>query len=104
MLTINAPSAGLWMAVVGAAQGDEELAAFRTHMLALVRGQVERACRHVADRGWLRSDVPFDDLVEAMCVLTSVETYVRFVLIDGKSTDQYKEFVRRTVRETILMR
>jgi AcrR family transcriptional regulator len=102
MLAINAPTAGLWMAVVGAAQGDEELAEFRAHMLTLVRGQVERVSRYVADRGWLRSDVPFDDLVEAMCVITSVETYVRFVLVDGKSTNKYKEFVRRTVRETVL--
>jgi AcrR family transcriptional regulator len=103
VLAINAPSAGLWMAVVGAAQGDPELAEFRAHMLALVRGQIERVSRFVADRGWLRSDVPFDDLVEAMCVITSVETYVRFVIVDGKSTEAYKEFVRRTVRETILL-
>jgi AcrR family transcriptional regulator len=103
MLAINAPSAGLWMAVVGAAQDDEELAQFRAHMLALVRGQVERVSRRVAERGWLRTDVPFDDLVEAVCVITSVETYVRFVLVDGKSADEYKEFVRRTMRETILV-
>jgi len=58
--------------------------------------------RLVAERGWLRLDVPFDDLVEAMCVITCVETYVRFVLLDGKSDDEYKAFVTRTVRETVL--
>ena len=71
-------------------------------MLALIRGQVDHVLRFVDDRGWLRRDVPFDDLVEAFCVITCVETYVRFVQHDGKSPSQYKTFVARTVRETIL--
>ena len=102
MLAINAPSAGLWMAVVSAAHGDEELSGFRDHMLALVRGQVDRALRLLADREWLRVDVPLDDLVEAFCVITSVETYTRFVHVDGKPEVSYTAFVARTVRETIL--
>lgn len=102
MLAINAPSAGLWMTAVGASVGDEELTDFHAEMLALIRGQVERVLRYVDDRGWLRSDVPFDDLVEAFCVITSVESYVRFVQHDDKPPDRYKAFVARTVRETIL--
>jgi hypothetical protein len=46
--------------------------------------------------------VPVDDLVEAFCVITSVETFARFVLHDRKSTAEYTDFVTRTVRETIL--
>ena len=46
--------------------------------------------------------MPFDDLVEAFCIITCVETYVRFVQLDGKSDDEYKAFVTRTVRETVL--
>ena len=102
MLAINAPSAGLWMTVVGAAPGDEELSRFHAQMLGLVRGQVERVLRFEAERGWLRLDVPFDEVVEAFCVITCVETYVRFVQLDGKSDDAYKAFVTRSVRETIL--
>jgi AcrR family transcriptional regulator len=102
MLAINAPSAGLWMTVMAAAHGDEELGGYHARMLGLIRSQVDHVLRFVADRGWLRSDVPFDDLVEAFCVITCVETYVRFVLQDGKSDDEYTAFVSRTVRETIL--
>jgi AcrR family transcriptional regulator len=102
MLLINAPSAGLWMTVASAAHGDEELSGYRAHMLGLIRTQVAHVLRYVDDRGWLRSDVPFDDLVEAFCVITCVETYTRFVRHDGKSDDEYKTFVARTVRETIL--
>lgn len=102
MVAINAPAAGLWLAAVGAAQGDHELSGFHTSMLASIRTQVERILHHVAERGWLRTDVPRDDLVEAFCIITSVETFARFVLHDRKSTDEYQVFVTRTVRETIL--
>ncbi len=103
MLAINAPSAGLWMTVVSASQGDPELGRFHAEMLALVRWQVQHVLRYVEDRGWLRGDVPFDDLVEAFCVITSVETYVRFVRHDAMSPAAYQTFVARTVRETILI-
>jgi AcrR family transcriptional regulator len=102
MLAINAPSAGLWTTVVGAAHGDEELSGYHAQMLGLIRAQVAHVLRYVSDRGWLRLDVPFDDLVEALCVITCVETYTRFVLLDHKSDDDYKAFVTRTVRESIL--
>ena len=102
MLAINAPSAGLWMTVVGAAHGDEKLSGYHAHMLALIRAQVDHVLRYVADQGWLRADVPFDELVEAFCIITCVETYVRFVQHDRRTTDQYRAFVGRTTRETIL--
>lgn len=102
MLTINAPSARLWVSAVGAALGDAELTAFHTEMLASIRDQVEAALHYFAERGWLRTDVPFDDLVEAFCVVTSPETYVRFVLHDGKASDAYQAFVARTLRSTVL--
>ncbi len=90
------------MTVAGAAHGDEELTGYHAEMLALLRAQVDHVLRYVADRGWLRPDVPFDDLVEAFCVITCVETYARFVLSDGKPEQAYQAFVTRTVRETVL--
>lgn len=102
MLAVNAPSAGIWMSFVGAAHGDEELSGYHVEMLGSIRVQVERFARYVAQRGWLRDDVPVDDLVEALCVVTCVETYARF-MTDGRSEDAYKAFVSRTVRETILV-
>ena len=102
MLGINAPSAGVWMTVVGAAHGDEELGQFQAEMLASIRGR-SRGPPLVDQRGWLRGDVR-STLVEAVCILTSVETYVRFVQLDGKSVDSYKAFVARALRDTVLAR
>jgi hypothetical protein len=101
MLAVNAPCAGVWMTFASAANGDRDLTRVRARMLGLIRGQVENVLRCCDDRGWLRRDVPFDDLVEAACIITSVETYVRFVEQDGRSPDQYRAFVARTVRETV---
>lgn len=102
LLAINAPVASLWTAVSSTAYGNPEVATFRDEMLASVRAQVGRVLGVLGDRGWLCRDVPFDELVEAFCVVTSVESYVRFVLVDGRSADAYRRFVSRTVRRTIL--
>jgi hypothetical protein len=48
--------------------------------------------------------VPFDDLVESVCVVTSVETYVRVVRFDGKSRAAYSTFVTRAIRDIALTR
>lgn len=71
-------------------------------MLGLIRAQVDTVLRWVAGRGWLRQDVGHDDLVEAVCVITSVEGYVRFVELDGKTPEAYRAFVTRAMRETVL--
>jgi AcrR family transcriptional regulator len=104
MLSINEPVAGTWTAAIAAAHGDREVAASLAQRLARIRRQVEIAFRVVADRGWLRTDVPFDDLVEAACVITSVESYVRWVRLDGRTPEQYQAFVTRTIRDTVLAR
>ncbi|MGN9913246.1 TetR/AcrR family transcriptional regulator [Phytohabitans sp. LJ34] len=104
MLAVNEPAAGVWTAVTGAAHGDRELRDHLAQRLAAIRKQVENVLRVVAERGWLRTDVPFDDLVEACCVITSVESYVRFVRLDGKSAEEYKAFITRTIADTILVR
>ena len=103
-LSINAPSAGMWMTIVGASRGDDELSAYQAQLLAGIRSQVERVLAHIRDRGWLRTDLPFDDIVETVCVITGPEAYVRFVELDGRSADDYQAFVTRMLRETVLAR
>ena len=103
MLAINEPVAGVWTAVTGAAHGDAELRGHLRDRLAGMRSQIGQVLHWIAGQGWLRTDVPFDDLVETCCILTSVETYVRFVHLDGGTPDRYKAFVARTVRDTMLV-
>lgn len=102
ILAINAPSAAMWIAFAGAAHGDAELAAHHRRFLREIRGQVVRFLRYVDQRGWLRSDLPFEDLVEAFVVITSSDGYVRYVVVDGRPPEEYRDFVTRTVRATVL--
>lgn len=53
------------------------------------------------DRGWLRDDVAFDELVETAAVLCSVESYLRVVHRDGWSVDAYRAWCRRMIAETV---
>jgi hypothetical protein len=102
--SIDGPKAALlWAAVTAAAHGDREVRGLLAERLALIRGQVENVLRRVAERGWLRTDVPFDDLVQVLCVITRVETYVRCVHLDGKPPEEYQAFVTRTVRDPVLL-
>jgi len=103
-LAINAPSAGMWMTIVGASRGDDELSAYQAQLLAGIRSQVERVLGFIGERGWLRSDLPVDDLVETVCIIAGPEAYVRFVELDGRSTDDYQAFVTRMLNETVLAR
>jgi AcrR family transcriptional regulator len=103
MLAINEPAAGVWAAVTAAALGDPEVRTQMADRLAEIRKQTGKALRIAAARGWVRTDVPFDDLLEAVCVVVSVESYVRFVHWDGKSRKKYKTFIARTIRDTILV-
>lgn len=102
MLSINAPTAAVWTAFVGVAYGDPDLRSFQLEFLGLVRSQVRRFLEYVDGRGWLRRDVGVDELVESFCVVTSVESYSRFVLLDARPPQEYCSFVARTVRATIL--
>lgn len=104
MLAINEPVAGVWSAATAAAHGDREVRDNLLTQLAFIRTQVATVLRVLADRGWLRTDVPFDDLVESVCVVTSVETYVRVVRFDGKSRAAYSTFVTRAIRDIALTR
>ena len=56
------------------------------------------------DRGWLRDDVPFDELAETAAVLCSVEIYLRMTLLDGGSVDAYRRWCRRMLAETVFAR
>jgi AcrR family transcriptional regulator len=104
MLTINAPSSRLWTTFVSAADGDPELARFHAELLISIRDQLEHVLHHVETQQWLRTDVPFDDLVESTAIITCFETYTRYVEHDGKTPSQYQEFVTRSIRELVLRR
>lgn len=99
---VNGRGARLWSALTSGASEEPELASYHEVVLADIRVQAARILGMFAERGWLRLDVEFDDVVEAFCVLSSFESYLRFVHHDGKSPEAYRAFIARTMRESIL--
>jgi AcrR family transcriptional regulator len=97
-------AAPLWLALAGAASIDPELGGFYSEVVADLTLQDRRLLGVFHDRGWVRDDIPFDDVVETVAVLTSVETFQRIVHHDGISVNAYQQWLRRMLTETVFQR
>ena len=102
MLAVNSASAGVWTALTGAAHGDPELRGYFDVLLRDIRRQNSRILGLVAERGWLRADVEFERAVDTWEVISSVETYVRLVVLNGRSHDEYRAWFQQAVDELII--
>ncbi len=98
---IHKGSAKLTPALLGGANSDPELDRYLDEFIAGLNKQFRRISEVFRSRGWLRDDVPFDELVETCTVLCSAETYYRMTHRDGWSTDAYQAWVRRMLAETV---
>jgi hypothetical protein len=91
-------------ALIGAASADPELDRYLTDKLASVRLQIQRVLEVYRDRGWLRQDVSFDELVETTAVVCRVETYLQMTHRDGWTAAAYRTWLRRMLDEAIFVR
>lgn len=102
MLEVNAGSAGVWMALTGAAHGDPELRGYFELFLRDIRRQNSRLLGLLAERGWLRDDLDFERAVDTWEVISCVETYVRLVVLTGRSHDEYRAWFEQAVNELLI--
>lgn len=86
---VNAETQGLWLAFSEAARGDEGVAERFRSYVAGVRAQNAGLVQEWADRGYLRTDVPADELVDRAVLIGSVELYDRAVRLGGATRDGY---------------
>lgn len=91
---VHARSAPLHRALRGAAANDPELHSYYVELLAGVARQTRRIMEVFRDRGWLRDDVAFDELVQWTMLIFSIDGYEQMVLREGWSTDAYQRYVR----------
>jgi AcrR family transcriptional regulator len=100
---VHKRTAHLTLAVIGGANADPELDRHLKDMIASVNLQIRRILDIYRDRGWLRDDVPFDELVETAAVLCSAETYLRITHRDGWSVAAYRAWLRRLLAEAVFV-
>ncbi len=98
---VHKGTARLAPALFGGANSDPELDRYLNEFIAGINRQARRVLEVFRDRGWLRVDVPFDELVETAAVFCSVETYLRMTYRDGWSTEGYRRWCRRMFAETV---
>jgi AcrR family transcriptional regulator len=101
---IHSRSARLFRALRGGADSDPELAEYLVQLYAGIALQNRRILTVSRDRGWLRDDVGFDELVEWSIVISSVDGYDRMVLRDGWSDAQYRSYFRSALDALVLRR
>lgn len=94
-------SASLWQALVGAAASDPELDHYYDELLKGVAAQNHRILTVCRERGWLRDDMPFDDLAATVTVLASLDTFMRLTRRHGWSPRRYRSWLRRMLAEAI---
>jgi AcrR family transcriptional regulator len=100
---VHTRTASLAPALFGGANSDPELDRYLDDFIAGINRQVRRVLDIFFDRGWLRVDVPFDELVETAAVVCSVETYLRITQRDGWSAEAYRAWCRRMLKETVFV-
>lgn len=101
---VHERTATLALALIAGAGADPVLDRYLDELTAGVGRQLRRVVDAFRDRGWVRTDVPYDEVVETAVVLAGVETFLRFTHRDGYSVDAYREWLRRMVRETVCAR
>jgi AcrR family transcriptional regulator len=98
---VHQRTAQLAMALFGGASADAELDLYLADFIASIGLNIQRVLEVCRERGWLRVDVPFAELVETTVVITSVETFLRITHRDGWSVDAYQAWCRRMLAEGV---
>lgn len=96
----NARSHRLWTAWGSAS--DPGLRAGWEAVMAEVRAKLDASFALLEARGWLRTDVPRDELIASVWVLTMAETYTRVIDAGVLTHDRYERWLHRTVREAMI--
>lgn len=97
-------SAALAQALIGAAASDPELDRYLDKLLAGIVSQHRRLLTVCRDRGWLRDDLPFDEVVATAAVLLGIDIFQRVTRRDGWTVRRYRTWLRRMLAETVFAR
>lgn len=101
---VNAAVHGLWLSFSEAARHDGEMAEALIGLAQRIRGQNVDMMREWQRRGYLRDDVPFDDLVDRAVLIGSVEVYDRAVRINGMSPEEYTRTFAAMIVDALVAR
>src|SRR4051812_23158618 len=99
-IDVHVRTARIGPALIGAASYDPDVDRYLSDLNARINQQIRRILSVARERGWLREDLAFDELVETMAVISSVDTYLRLKR-DGWTLDRYRAWYRRMMAENV---
>lgn len=102
VVEVHQRNADLTQALLGA--DDPELDRYRSEVFAGIKRQSHRVLERFRERGWVRTDVAFDELVDTADMLCSIVTYLWATVRNGWSPATYQAWLRRMLAETVFAR
>lgn len=93
MATVNEGAHGVWMAFSEASRSDPTLAAELRGLTEEIADQIRLTLQGWELRGWLRTDLSMETMVQRTAVIGSVELWDRVVRAEGRSTAEYVDLV-----------
>lgn len=98
----NARTFRIWRAFASAAADDPAIDAELTELSRFIQGQCRDLVGLLAPRGWLRADLPVDELGDSLWVLVGSENYDKALVRLGWSHEQYEDWLSRSLADLLL--
>jgi AcrR family transcriptional regulator len=102
MADFNARTAAIWRAFGSAAADDPVVDEEWTRVMAGVRVDVKAVVALLDDRGWLRADVPHDELTASLWILVGSETFEKLTVRLGWPPARYRAWLARSITDLLL--
>jgi AcrR family transcriptional regulator len=96
--------AAVSQALIGGAASDPELDRYLGELYSGIMQQHRRVLIVGRDRGWIRDDVAFEELVATVAVLSGMDTFLQLTRREGWSLSRYRSWLRRSLTETVAVR
>jgi AcrR family transcriptional regulator len=102
MTTFNARTSGLWRAFGSAAADDPAVDQEWTAVMTGIHADVAEVVALMAARGWLRTDVPRDELVASLWLVIGAENFDKLTVRLSWSLERYRDWLHRSIAEAVL--
>jgi AcrR family transcriptional regulator len=100
-IEVHQRTAALYRALNAGALADPELERYRRALITGVDEQGKRVLSLFRERGWVRDDIPFDEVAATAAVLASVDSYLRLIERPDWTLDAYRTWLRRVTVDAV---
>ncbi|MFD1720015.1 TetR/AcrR family transcriptional regulator [Amnibacterium endophyticum] len=93
---------GIWRALSAAAIEEPEVAALYADLAGRRRRDTVLGCRALADKGWLRDDLPLEEVADTLALVVGFDPYQLYVLDFGWPEERLRAWTARLLEAEVL--